>query len=72
MLRKTLFLLVVVGCVLWCSGCKKDSPDADVDVEVKSQAEHEAEAKEQINASNMVSELEKIEKEVETEIATER
>lgn len=72
MLRKILFLLVVIGCVVWCSGCRKDSPDAEVSAEVKSQEAYEAEAKKQIDASNMTSELEKIEKEVEAEIAADQ
>jgi hypothetical protein len=62
----------VIGCIAWCSGCKKDSPDAEVSAEVKSQEAYEAEAKKQIDSSNMTSELERIEKEVEAEIATEQ
>lgn len=68
MFRKVLLFLVVIGCVLCYSGCKKDSPD----VEVKSAAEYKAEAEKEIDSSNMMSELDKIENEVEAEIATEQ
>lgn len=63
MLRKILFLSIVAGCLLWSGGCKKDSPE----VQVKSPQEYKAEADKAIDASNMDSELEKIEKEVEAE-----
>lgn len=59
MLRKMLLLLVVVACVVCYSGCKKDS-----DVEVKSAAEYKEEADKAIGSSNMESELDKIEEEV--------
>ncbi|MBW8036146.1 MAG: hypothetical protein FVQ79_11075 [Planctomycetes bacterium] len=66
MFRKMLLLLVAIGCVLCYSGCKKDP-----DVEIKSAEEYKAEAEKEINSSNMMSELDKIENEVEAEIAAE-
>ncbi len=71
MRRNVLLLLVAIGCVLWCSGCEKDSPDAEISVEVKSQEEYKTEAEKEIDASNVASELEKIENEVEADIAAE-
>lgn len=67
MLRNIMLSLALAGCVLFYTGCKKDSSD----VQVKSAQEHKAEAEKAIDASNMASELEKIEKQVEDETAAE-
>ena len=68
MFRKIMLSLALAGCVLLYSGCKKDSPE---EVKVKSAQEHKEEAEKAIDASNMSSELDKLEKQVESETAAE-
>ena len=64
--RMFIWISVMVLAVLCVNGCKKKS-----DEPIKSQAEYKAEAKEQIDAENMESELDKLESELEQDISIE-
>ena len=68
---KRIFILFLVAAitVLCMNGCKKKSDEEPV--EVKTEAEYKAEAEKQINTENMEAELDKLEKEIEQEAATE-
>ena len=75
MLRKILIIVAVgVISVLCLSGCRKKTSETKAEqeeVEVKTMAEYEREAKKEISKENLDAELEKIEKELEKEIAAE-
>ena len=64
--RMFIWISIMVLAVLCASGGEKKS-----DEPIKSEAEYKAEAKEQINAENMESELDKLEGELEQDISTE-
>ena len=75
MLSRILIVVIAVLLSVVClTGCKKGGPQTDnepTDVnQIKTPAEYEVEAKEQIDKSNMLDELEKIEKSVEQESRT--
>lgn len=67
MLKKILFILALTA-VLCFVGCKKSSNDSG---EVKTAAEYESEAKEQITEDNMETELDRLEKSIDTDIEQE-
>lgn len=74
MLRRILIIVAVgVISVLCLSGCRKSSSETEAEQQevVKTMAEYEAEAKKEISRENIDAELEKIEKELEKEIAAE-
>ena len=69
MFRKTLILTVAMLMVaVVFTGCKKE-PAESGDV-VETAAEYEAQAEKEINTDNMADELDKIEKNVDTELET--
>jgi len=74
MLRRIL-IIVAAGAisVLCLSGCKKSSSETEAEQQevVKTMAEYEAEAKKEISRENLDAELERIESELEKEIAAE-
>ena len=75
MLSRILIAVIAMVLSIVClTGCKKGVPEADnepTDVnQIKTSAEYEAEAKEQIDKSNMLEELEKIEKSIELDSKT--
>ena len=71
MLRRTLILVVLMlsTCTLFVDGCGKD--EGDVDVEVKTAQQHKAEADKEIDKSNLQGELDKLEKEIESDTPAE-
>ena len=74
MVRKIqVFLVVAAMCVFWFGGCKKkvSSETSGEQKTPKTMIELEDEAEEQITKDNMLEELEKIEKQVESEISEE-
>ena len=75
MLRKTFLIVAMVALMGLClTGCKKSSDDSGSTAvsppppEVKTAAEYGSEAEKEITKENMASELDKLEKEIETDI----
>lgn len=68
MYKKVLMILALIT-VLCLSGCKKGS---DESVEIKTQAEYEQEAQEQITEENMETELNRLEKSIDSDIELEQ
>ncbi|MFH1616232.1 MAG: hypothetical protein ABIG61_14240 [Planctomycetota bacterium] len=81
MIHKLLVTLFCLAAVLALTGCKKGSPDqakpeqaqekkteqTEKPLETKTLTDFQAEAEREIDKSNMATELDKIEKEIETE-----
>lgn len=72
MIRKTVWMAVMVLAIAVIAGCKKDtSPTVELNEPVKTAEEFKAEADRQITADNLDAELAKMEKEIEADLATE-
>lgn len=72
MIRKTVWLAGIVLAIAVLTGCKKETPPAvQTNEPVKTAEEFKAEADKQITAENLDTELDKLEQEVETDMATE-
>ena len=77
MLRKTFLIVAIAALMGLClTGCKKSSDDSNTQVatpasEVKTATEYGAEAEKEITKENMAGELDKLEKEIETDIRAE-
>jgi hypothetical protein len=72
---KKMFLIITIALsgILCLTACEKRSEQNQSEqVIVKTEAEYEQEAKEQITEENMQEELEKIEKELNTEVSQEK
>ena len=71
MYRKILVITTFISILICLAiiGCKKKTQEP---VQVKTEAQYQAEAEKEINDENMQAELEKLEKEVEADIATEQ
>lgn len=70
MFKKVLMILALIA-VLCFVGCKKGS-DEDNSVEIKTAAEYEQEAQEQITEDNMGTELDRLEKSIDSDIELEQ
>lgn len=72
MIRKTVWLAGIVLTIAVLTGCKKETPPAvQPNAPVKTAEEFKAEADKEITAENLDTELDKLEQEVETDMATE-
>ena len=71
MLRRTLMLVVLMlsTCTLFVNGCGSD--EGDTDVEVKTAEQYKAEADKEIDKANLQDELEKLEKEIDSDTPAE-
>ena len=71
MLRRLLFLIVVMAVMFFClAGCKKSSNEGEsAEPPAKTMADYEAEAKEEVTEDNMADELQKITQDVEEEVS---
>ena len=71
MLRNALWIAIVALAALALTGCKKESPKVPANPPTKTAEEYKAEADKQITAENLDAEMDKLEKEVDTEAGTE-
>lgn len=72
MIRKTVWMAVMVLAIAVIAGCKKEtSPTVESTEPVKTAEEFKAEADKQITADNLDAELEKMEKDIESDLAVE-
>ena len=70
MKTRTIFIFLIIGCLLFAWGCKKS--ETDIESKPKSaevSIEDAKQAVEEINEKNMYEELKKIEKEMAGEVA---
>ena len=72
MMRKFLVIVLVVSAGIFClHGCKKKTNESEaVQKEPRTTAEYKAKAEKQIDKKNMLDELDKLETEVEQDIAS--
>ncbi len=68
---KKILLILILFAVLCFVGCKKGS-DEDNSAEIKTAAEYEQEAQEQITEDNMETELDRLEKSIDSDVELEQ